>query len=596
MKRIWLLCLVCLLLVGCTQGNDVETEPAATEAPVPEDVFFFSNALEFYRLYSQTPGGEEPKLILDEECAAVCRRGDTVYFIQNQNLYGYDVPRGKKQLIHAQVSTYSLAGDCLMYSSFEEDNRMNLYWQNLSTGQRGTVGTYEYVWFAAGEDCGYYILYNTAYDTTWVYALDITTGESKVIWEEDSYGYGQLAMEEGLLYGSWEDGEEVWRCILPDGQSSRVIQGLADGSAFYGSEDKILYMRRWYGEENCCQIRQLNSDGQDILLAQADPDGDYGVFSLGNGRFLVEHSRYIDWGPISEYGYSENYSLQTSYFYLDNDGTVTPVNATGQAGNRFAGGDFPVIDSSTARKPVTAEIYNLFVKNYEREGNEPLCSTTHGAWLNIADGVADLALLAAPTQEEREHLAQKGVEVEMKLYGGDGLVFIGNSQNPVADLTRDQLLDIYRGKITNWKELGGPDVPITVYYRDDQSGSQRLFENLVWKDTEIPDFSSLGFWIMDDMGTIVETVQYDPYSIGYTIMTYLDDVYGEDALRVFSIDGVSPSPETVADGTYAYHTKGYVVIRADEPEDSPARRLYDWFGSAVSDDLLRRCGVTPLHG
>ena len=588
MKRLCiLLCLLvlCSLVSGCTRAE-----------PVPEDAFFFSNALEFYRLYCQTPDGDAPRLILDEACSAVCRRGDAVYFIQNQNLYRYDVPRAQKLLIQARVSTYSLAGDCLMYSSFEEESQMNLCWQNLSTGRSGTVGTYEYVWFVAGERCGYYILYNAAYDATQVYALDIATGESKLIWEDDSYGYGQLAMEAGLLYGSWEEGEEVWRCICADGQSSRVIQGLNDGTAFYGSDEKILYMRRWYGEDNCCQIRQLNPDGEDILLAQADPNGDYGVFSLGDGRFLLEHSRYIDWGPMSEYGYLENYALQTQYFYLDSDGTVTPVNAIGESGNRFAGGDFPVIDSSTARKPVTAELYNLFVKNYGYEGPEPLCSTTHGAWINIANGGADLALLAAPTPEEQAYLEQKGVEVEMKLYGGDGLVFIGNKENPVADLTHEQLLDIYRGKITNWEELGGPDMPITVYYRDDQSGSQRLFEKLVWKDAEIPDFEALGFSREEEMSSIVDMVQEDPYSVGYTIMTYLDDVYGEDSLRVFSINGVSPSPETVADGSYAYHTQGYVVIRKDEPADSPARRLYDWFGCAISDELLHRCGVSPLHG
>ena len=326
MKRIFLLCLVCLMLFGCTQGEIIPTEPPAsaappapTQPPLSEDAFFFSNSLEFYRLYCQTPDGDAPRLILDEECFSVCRRGDTVYFIQNQNLYRYDVARGQKQLIQTQVSTYSLAGDCLMYSSFEEEYRMNLHWQNLATGQSGTLGTYEYVWFAAGEDCGYYILYNVAYDATWVYALDITTGESKVIWEDDSYGYAQLAMEDGILYGSWEDGDEVWRCISPDGQSSRIIQGLNDGSAFYGSQEKILYVRRWYGEDNCCQIRQLNPDGEDILLAQADPDGDYSVFSLGNGCFLLEHSRYVDWGPMSEYGYLENYSLQAEYFYLDSD-------------------------------------------------------------------------------------------------------------------------------------------------------------------------------------------------------------------------------------------------------------------------------------
>jgi phosphate transport system substrate-binding protein len=261
----------------------------------------------------------------------------------------------------------------------------------------------------------------------------------------------------------------------------------------------------------------------------------------------------------------------------------------------FAEGDFPVIDSSTARKPVTAELYNLFVESYGYEGSKPLCSTTHGAWLNIADRKADIALLAAPTEEEQAYLRERGVEIEMKLYGGDGLVFIGNKANPVTNLTHEQIIGIYRGRITNWSEVGGPDHPITVYYRDDQSGSQRLFEKLVFKGQSIPDFEKLDFQRLDEMSTIVDTILEDPWSIGYSIMTYLDDVYAEENLQVFSVNGVNPSPDTVKDASYPYHTQGYVVIRKDEPADSPARRLYNWFGCKVSDELLTDCGVSPLH-
>ena len=208
----------------------------------------------------------------------------------------------------------------------------------------------------------------------------------------------------------------------------------------------------------------------------------------------------------------------------------------------------------------------------------------------------DLALLAAPTEEELAYLQQQGVEVDMKLYGGDGLVFIGNAANPVTNLTHEQIIGIYRGKITNWKEVGGPDHPITVYYRDEQSGSQRLFEKLVFKGLEIPDFARMDFALMDDMSSIVDIILEDPYSIGYSIMTYLDEVYAEENLQVFSVNGTLPSPDTVADGTYPYNTQGYLVIRSDEPEDSPARRLFNWFGCPVSDDLLTFNSVTPLSG
>ena len=206
-----------------------------------------------------------------------------------------------------------------------------------------------------------------------------------------------------------------------------------------------------------------------------------------------------------------------------------------------------------------------------------------------------MALLAAPTQEEQDYLNERGVSVEMKLYGGDGLVFIGNKACGVEDLSLDQVRAIYRGEITNWAQLGGADHEIRVLYRDDQSGSQRLFERMVWKDEPVPDFEALGCERLDDMSTIVSMCLYDPYAIGYSIMTYLNDVYGNEDLLAFSLEGYEATPENVAAKNYPLGTQGYVVIRADEPEGSPARRLFDWFGSPLSDVILTRNGVTPLH-
>jgi len=247
---------------------------------------------------------------------------------------------------------------------------------------------------------------------------------------------------------------------------------------------------------------------------------------------------------------------------------------------------FPLLDSSTARIPITAALYDLFVRQYGVTGPEPICSKTHQAWLNLADGTVDLILCIAPTDEEKAYLYEKGVDVEMRLYGCDGLVFLGNADNPVKNLTQDQVKGIYRGDIVNWSEFGGPDQKINAYYRDDQSGSQRFFESLVWKGEEIPDFGSLDMYLSDEMSDITYTVIDDPYAIGFNIMSYVDMEFSDPKLMLFSIDGVAPSTATLADATYAYITQAYVIINADEPENSPARWLFNWFGCDVSRDLI----------
>lgn len=312
------------------------------------------------------------------------------------------------------------------------------------------------------------------------------------------------------------------------------------------------------------------------------------VASARDGKVLISCSASVEAG---DYGWTNT----TTYIVLDMESAkLYIVDLNGLYSELFADGDFPVMDSSTARKPLVQNIYRFFCLDTGYGGAEPLCSTTHGAWLNIADKKADIALLAAPTDEEKAYLAERGVEVEMKLYGGDGLVFIGNSACGVTDLTLDQVRAIFRGEITNWSELGGADHAIRVLYRDDQSGSQRLFEKMVFKGEDVPDYEALGFERLDEMSTLVSACLDDPYAIGYSIMTYLNDVYSNEALLAFSLNGYSATPENVRTGDYPLGTKGYVVIRSDEPEDSPARRLYNWFGSPLSDTFLTSCGITPL--
>jgi phosphate transport system substrate-binding protein len=263
--------------------------------------------------------------------------------------------------------------------------------------------------------------------------------------------------------------------------------------------------------------------------------------------------------------------------------TTTPGESTTA---RDLPASFPQLDSSTARIPITAALYDLFVRQKGVPGPEPICSKTHQAWLNLADGTVDLILCIAPTDEEKKYLNEKGVDVEMRLYGCDGLVFLGNTDNPVKNLTKDQVKDIYRGEIVNWQQLGGPNKKINAYYRDDQSGSQRFFETLVWKDEEIPDFGSLDLILSDEMSDITYSVISDPYAIGFNIMSYIDMEFSDPKLMLFSIDGIAPSTETLADARYAYITQAYIIINADEPADSPARWLFNWFGCETSRELI----------
>lgn len=468
-------------------------------------------------------------------------------FSMVQGMTYYLLPDGEssaREVLPEVYNTVTACGDVFLYTDYEEDILLRCY-DPAADALRWTVPMENYPDLYAGSDGGYCL-------------------------DRDALTLSRINAETGAMEPLALTLRETDASVLCDWNGVFLVEG----------DYRVNGQLTLVSAEGRRTV-PLDNEGWSVTLAD-----------VRDGVALLRDTEY---GPsaVAE----NNWWTRTEFWLLDMaSGELTKVPAQGAYSALFAGGDFPVMDSSTARKPVTASVYGFFCENTGVGGSAPLCSTTHYAWLNMADRKADVALLAAPTEEEKAYLAEKGVDVEMKLYGGDGLVFIGNKACGVTDLTLEQVKAIYRGEITNWKQLGGADHPIRVLYRDDQSGSQRLFELMLWADEPLPDQEALGFERLDEMSTIVSQCLYDPYALGYSIMTYLNDVYSNEDLLCFTLGGVEAKSENVASNAYPLSTKGYVVIRADEPEGSPARRLYDWFGSPLSDYILTMNGVTPLHG
>lgn len=553
--------------------------PASTDEP------FFCVTLESSRLYAFPAGGGEGRLLVDKYTNCFDQDGDSVLAsFDDGSVARVDIRTGEveeilpagTQLFH-RIHAYS-GGFVGEYYSIRESK---LY---LCEDGKEPVEIFPGRYFGDVRVVND-TLVGSDYsgDSNRIIGYALPSLEQKWETKLDLYCY-LTANDDDLLLSNSYDGF-VSRVDPSDGSVVNV------NGAIYAN-DNVLYA--WDGTyllegnytTNFALYLVRGNERLTLDLPQAETTR-Y-VASARDGKVLISCSASVEAG---DYGWTNT----TTYIVLDMESAkLYIVDLNGLYSELFADGDFPVMDSSTARKPLVQNIYRFFCLDTGYGGAEPLCSTTHGAWLNIADKKADIALLAAPTDEEKAYLAERGVEVEMKLYGGDGLVFIGNSACGVTDLTLDQVRAIFRGEITNWSELGGADHAIRVLYRDDQSGSQRLFEKMVFKGEDVPDYEALGFERLDEMNTLVSACLDDPYAIGYSIMTYLNDVYSNEALLAFSLNGYSATPENVRTGDYPLGTKGYVVIRSDEPEDSPARRLYNWFGSPLSDTFLTSCGITPL--
>ena len=567
-----------------SSGNAAGVLPLSA-TPASSDEPFFCVTLESSRLYAFPAGGGEGKLLVDKYANCFDQDGDSVLAsFDDGSVARVDIRTGEveeilpagTQLFH-RIHAYS-GGFVGEYYSIRESK---LY---LCENGKEPVEIFpgEYVGDVRVIDN---VLLGSSYSGESYCITGYALPSLREIWSVklDPYCYPSYTTGDYFLSDSYSNAK--MRVDSTDGS----IHG-ADGN--FAVNDTVLYA---YGDAYLVEgnyetnfALNLVRGNERLTLDLPQAETTRYVASARDGKVLISCSASVEAG---DYGWTNT----TTYIVLDMESAkLYIVDLNGLYSELFADGDFPVMDSSTARKPLVQNIYRFFCLDTGYGGAEPLCSTTHGAWLNIADKKADIALLAAPTEEEKTYLKEQGVEVEMKLYGGDGLVFIGNSACGVTDLTLDEVRAIFRGEITNWSELGGADHAIRVLYRDDQSGSQRLFEKMLFKDGDVPDYEALGFNRLDEMSTLVSACLDDPYAIGYSIMTYLNDVYSNEALLAFSLNGYSATPENVRTGDYPLGTKGYVVIRSDEPEDSPARRLYNWFGSPLSDTFLTSCGITPL--
>lgn len=260
--------------------------------------------------------------------------------------------------------------------------------------------------------------------------------------------------------------------------------------------------------------------------------------------------------------------------------------------------EYPTVDGSTATMPLMAAVLQKACGiDAEQAESYVYASKTSQSWIALSNGDADLLLVYEAPESTKEQLAQ-GPELEVTAIGRDALVFIVNEQNPVESLTQDQLRDIYTGTVTNWAELGGNDQSIVAFQRDETSGSQTLFEKLLVGDRELTLTDPPTELRPGMMGALVDglaSYNNEGNAIGYSVYYYISEMYAQPGLKLIGVDGVQPEYDTIADSSYPLCNEFYVAIRADEPEDSPTRQLYNWICSEEGKQTLIDAGYVPAE-
>jgi phosphate transport system substrate-binding protein len=166
----------------------------------------------------------------------------------------------------------------------------------------------------------------------------------------------------------------------------------------------------------------------------------------------------------------------------------------------------------------------------------------------------------------------------------DGIAIVAHPDVPVSDLTVEQVRDIFSGKITNWKDLGGDDQNIFVVSREEGSGTRAAFEEMVMGEDALIAASAI---LQASNGAIRTTVSTTPYSIAYLSFGYLDDT-----VKSISIDGVAPTEPNAADGSYPI-VRPLNMLTNGEPAGM-VKAFLDFILSEAGQKLVVEDGYIPV--
>ena len=167
--------------------------------------------------------------------------------------------------------------------------------------------------------------------------------------------------------------------------------------------------------------------------------------------------------------------------------------------------------------------------------------------------------------------SEKAAGVEENIVAIDGIAVIANKAGKVLDLTTGQLSDIYTGKITNWKDLGGDDEAIVVIGREAGSGTRGAFEELLKIEDKCAYAQEL-----DSTGGVLAKVAATPGSIGYVSLDVVDDT-----VTALSLNGVAPTEENIVAGSYTLSRP--FVMATKGTVDAQSDAVKTWFSYVESD-------------
>ena len=236
-------------------------------------------------------------------------------------------------------------------------------------------------------------------------------------------------------------------------------------------------------------------------------------------------------------------------------------------------------DGSTSMEKVILSLAEVFE---EEEGIAVTYNPT-GSSSGITaamEGRADIGLSSRALKQ-----AEKDAGLTETILALDGIAMIVNNENPVSDLTLEQIAAIYKGEITNWSEVGGSDGTIVLIGREAGSGTRDGFESISATAENCKYNQEL-----TSTGAVITAVASNPNAIGYASLASV-----EDNVKALMVNGIPASEETVKSGEYVVQRPFVLATKTGVQLSEAAQKFFDYITSSDASQVILEAGAVPLH-
>ena len=254
------------------------------------------------------------------------------------------------------------------------------------------------------------------------------------------------------------------------------------------------------------------------------------------------------------------------------ESTSSSAAAGTLSGNVATGGSTSMKNVIAALTEGFAEVEPGVTVSYDPTGS--------GAGITGAtDKTLDIGLSSRALKDDEKN------DVDGTIVALDGIAIVVNKDSKVADLTVDQLKQMFTGEITNWKDVGGDDGEIVLVGREAGSGTRDGFESIV----DVKDSCKYA-QELTATGAVISAVEANPLAVGYASLSAVGDT-----VAMVTVEGVECSEDTVKDGSYKIQRPFVFVTNKSVTLSEQAQAFVDFATSKDAADLIRTAGAVPVN-